>query len=310
MLGVYRKKTADDVFDTSEEALPLSLQRVATEELGETPSKRKEALEKLTKLVSAETELNSRRDTDFLLRFLRVRKYNVEAALQSIKNYYRNRAASDSVYRDFLPSKVPLAARRLCLVLPQRDARGRPIVFCHVGHWNPEEITYATLQQALLMCLEHVISDPVAQTIGIVIMVDYVGFTIDKVLSMSLGLIRRLLEYFQDCMPARLKAVHILNQPYAFDVIFAVVKAFIKSKMAERMHMHGENYERFHEEVSPSTLPREYGGHGLQFDFDAFWRLMDAQEDTFASGNHFGYVVLDHLDIHEDDQMPLQLSTL
>lgn len=298
------------MFDTSEEALPLSLQRVATEELGETPSKRKEGLEKLTKLVSEETELNSRRDTDFLLRFLRVKKYNVEAALQSIKNYYRNRAASDSVYREFLPSKVPLAARRLCLVLPQRDVRGRPIVFCHVGNWNPEEITYATLQQALIMCLEHVISDPVAQTIGIVIMVDYVGFTIDKVLSMSLGLIKRLLEYFQDCMPARLKAVHILNQPYAFDVLFAVVKAFIKSKMAERMHMHGENYERFHEEVSPSTLPREYGGNGPQFDFDAFWRLMDAQEETFASGNRFGYVVLDHVDICEDDQMPLQLSTL
>ncbi|XP_065307314.2 alpha-tocopherol transfer protein-like [Dermacentor albipictus] len=257
-----------------------------------------------------EPGLNSRRDTDFLLRFLRVRKYNVEAALQSIKNYYRNRAASDSVYREFLPSKVPLAARRLCLVLPQRDVRGRPIVFCHVGHWNPEEITYTTLQQALIMCLEQVISDPVAQTIGIVMMVDYLGFTMDKVFSMSLGLIRRLLEYFQDCMPARLKAVHILNQPYAFDVLFGVVRVFIKSKMAGRMQMHGENYERFHEEVCPSTLPKEYGGHGPQFDFDAFWRLMDAQEETFAWGNRFGYVILDDPDIYENDQMPLQLTTL
>nr|XP_054926473.1 retinaldehyde-binding protein 1-like [Dermacentor andersoni] len=247
MLGVYRKKSADDVFDTSEEALPLSLQRIAVEELGETPSKRKEALEKLTKLVSG-------------------------------KVLYLFYSGLDWV--------------------------------AYTCHWNPEEITYTTLQQAFIMCLEQVISDPVAQTAGIVIMADYLGLTIDKVFSMSLGLIRRLLEYFQDCMPARLKAVHILNQPYAFDVLFGVVKVFIKSKMAERMQMHGENYERFHEEVCPSTLPKEYGGHGPQFDFDAFWRLVDAQEDTFASGNRFGYVMLDDPEIYEDDQMPLQLTTL
>ncbi|KAH7952474.1 hypothetical protein HPB52_023631 [Rhipicephalus sanguineus] len=140
MLGVYRKKSADDVFDTSEEALPFCLQRVAAEELGETPSKRKEALEILTKLVSEEPELNSRRDASFLLRFLRVRKYDVDAAFQSIRNYYRNRSASDSVYREFLPSKVPLEARRLCLVLPQRDVRGHPIIFCHVELHVPTEI--------------------------------------------------------------------------------------------------------------------------------------------------------------------------
>ncbi|KAL1476065.1 hypothetical protein MTO96_036795 [Rhipicephalus appendiculatus] len=139
------------MFDTSEEALPFSLQRVAAEELGETPPKRKEALEKLTKLVSGTT-------TGTALR-------------------------QDSVYREFLPSKVPLEARRLCLVLPQSDVHGRPVVFCHVGRWNPEEITYATLQQAFIVCMEYMISDPVAQTLGIVIMVDYEGLTTEKVLS-------------------------------------------------------------------------------------------------------------------------------
>ncbi|KAH8024168.1 hypothetical protein HPB51_021789 [Rhipicephalus microplus] len=242
-------------------------------------------------VADKEPKLNSRSDASFLLRFLRVRKYNVEAALQSIRNYYKNRSASDCVYREFLPSKVPVEARRLCLVLPHRDVHGRPVVFCHVGHWNPEEISYATLQQAFIVCMEYMISDPMAQTLGIVIMVDYEGLTTEKVMAMNLGLIKRLLDYFQDCMPARLKAVHILNEPYAFDVLFSLAKPFIKQKMAERLKMHGANYEKLHEEIPPNILPKEYGGQGPQFDFDAFWRNVDAQEEVFASGNNFGYDV-------------------
>ncbi|KAL3224615.1 hypothetical protein MRX96_026414 [Rhipicephalus microplus] len=310
MLGVYRTKTADDVFDTSEDALPFSLQHVASEELGETPSKRKEALEKLRMLLSEEPKLNSRSDASFLLRFLRVRKYNVEAALQSIRNYYKSRSASDCVYREFLPSKVPVEARRLCLVLPHRDVHGRPVVFCHVGHWNPEEISYATLQQAFIVCMEYMISDPVAQTLGIVIMVDYEGLTTEKVMAMNLGLIKRLLDYFQDCMPARLKAVHILNEPYAFDVLFSLAKPFIKQKMAERLKMHGANYEKLHEEIPPNILPKEYGGQGPQFDFDAFWRNVDAQEEVFASGNNFGYAVQEPVAVPEDDKIFLWLTAL
>lgn len=52
MSGVYTKKCADDVLDDSEGALPFKLQRIAEEELGETPAMRQEAVEKLKQLLS------------------------------------------------------------------------------------------------------------------------------------------------------------------------------------------------------------------------------------------------------------------
>ncbi|KAL1476064.1 hypothetical protein MTO96_036794 [Rhipicephalus appendiculatus] len=61
--------------------------------------------------------------------------------------------------------------------------------------------------------------------------------------------------------------------------------------------MHGDNYEKLHEEIPPNTLPREYGGQGPQFDFDAFWRNVDTQEEVFASGNNFGYVVQENVNV-------------
>ncbi|KAH8024166.1 hypothetical protein HPB51_021787 [Rhipicephalus microplus] len=141
MSGIYTKKCVDDVWDSSEGALPYKLQRIAEEELGETSAKRKESLERLSELLEAETEVNSQRDPAFLLRFLRVRKYDVESALRTIRNYYRSRVISASSYQELLPSRVPPAARNLVMTLADTDRHGRLILLCRPGEQNASNIT-------------------------------------------------------------------------------------------------------------------------------------------------------------------------
>ncbi|XP_065307313.1 alpha-tocopherol transfer protein-like isoform X2 [Dermacentor albipictus] len=252
MLGVYRKVSVNEEFDNSEGALPFSLQHIAEKELGETPSRRKGALQRLAQLVSDEPELNSRKDDDFLLRFLRVRKYNVDAAMQTIRNYYKIRTACGPVYCDFLPSKVPSAGRALFMVMPEKDVHGRPIVFVNIGQWIPSELSASEFQKAWTICMEHLASDPVTQVLGVVLLIDYNGFTIEKLLSVSIGLVKKALEYVQ-------------------------------------FHLYGENYDKLHEEISPSVLPKEYGGQGPPLDYEAFWKRVDAEEELFAANNQYGY---------------------
>ncbi|KAK8770892.1 hypothetical protein V5799_025866 [Amblyomma americanum] len=300
MSGIYTKKHVDDVFDTSRGALPLKLQKVAEEELGETPSKRQESLEKLRLLLQAEPDLNANDDDDFLLRFLRVRKYNVDLALQNIRKYYRNRADTPSIYREFLPSRVPPAARKLVMVMPAKDVHGRPIFLLKAGSWMPEEVPYLELHRAILICLEHMARDPTTQTLGVVIIVDYGGFSADRIFSASLGLMRSGIQYFQDCMPMRMKAAHVVRQSYAYDVLFALVKPFVKPKLVERKRLHGENFEKLHEEISPKALPEEYGGQGPAVDHEDCWRPVDADEETFAAENRFGYAINGQDDLPAD----------
>lgn len=300
MSGVYVKKCVDDVFDASEGALPFKLQRIAEDELGETPAMRQEAVEKLKQLLSAEADLKANDDVKFLLRFLRVRKYNVDLALQTIRNYYRNRASCVSIYREFLPSKAPQHVRDLLMVLPETDVHGRPVFLCKPGAWNPAEVNFAELQRGSLLCLEHMAGNPASQTLGIVLLVDYAEFTADKVLYCNIGLIRRALEYIQDCMPMRMKAVHFVKQSYAFDIFFALIRPFIKAKLAGRFQFHGTNFEKLHEEISPKVLPEEYGGQGPPLDFEAFWRRLGEQEQEFAAGSRFGYAMGDHDDLPEE----------
>lgn len=54
MLGVYRKVSVNEEFDNSEGALPFSLQHIAEKELGETPSRRKGAVQRLAQIVSGD----------------------------------------------------------------------------------------------------------------------------------------------------------------------------------------------------------------------------------------------------------------
>ncbi|XP_049525259.1 alpha-tocopherol transfer protein-like [Dermacentor silvarum] len=289
MLGVYKKVSVSEEFDTSEGALPFSLQHIAEKELGETPSRRKDAIQKLLQILSDEPEFNSKKDDAFLLRFLRVRKYNVDAAMQTIRNYYKIRTACGPIYCDFLPSKVPSAARKLCMVMPEKDVHGRPILFMNIGQWIPSELPFSEYQKAWTICLEHMASDPVTQVLGVALLLDYNGFSIDKMLSVSLGLLKKAWEYVQDCMPMRLKAIHVLNQSYTFDVLYTLVRPIMKTKLAERFQLYGESYDRLHEEIPSSVLPEEYGGQGPPLDYEAFWRRVDAEEELFAANNQFGY---------------------
>ncbi|XP_077525196.1 alpha-tocopherol transfer protein-like [Amblyomma americanum] len=310
MSGVYVKKCFDDMIDSSQGAPSAHLQRIAHEELGETPEKRREALEEIRRLLEAEPDLNSRRDEEFLLRFLRVRKYDVESALRCVRNYYRNQASSGSVYDEFLPSRVLPAAHKLYMVMPQKDIRGRPIFLHRAGMWMPDEVPYKDLHRAGLICLEHMACDPVAQTLGIVLLIDFAGFTADKVFSLSIGLMRRAFEYIQDCMPMRMKAVHIVRQSYAFDLLFALVRPFMSAKIIKRVRFHGENFERLHEEVPPEALPEEYGGRGPPLEVGAFWKEVEANEASFAANNRFGCCTSDVDVLSADNVQPQECTSL
>ncbi|KAH7952468.1 hypothetical protein HPB52_023625 [Rhipicephalus sanguineus] len=219
MSGVYTKIYPDVAFDSLEDdALAVELRRVAEAELGETPAKRREALATLTQLLQAEPGLKANMDEEFLLRFLRVRKYKVESALQTIKNYYRNRASTESLYRDFLPCNR--------------------------------------------------------------------------------------------CMPMRLKAAHNVRQSYAFHVFLTLIRPFIKQKLAERIRLHGHNFESLHAEISPMALPEEYGGQRPPLDPEECWKAVDADKDYFAACSRYGFATNDEGGLPAEPEPQLQLTSL
>ncbi|CAN7980936.1 unnamed protein product [Ixodes pacificus] len=138
---------------TRDEDLPAELQRIAYEELGETDQGRADALARLNQLLDEDPELNARRDNVFLLRYIRVRKYNIEATLATLKFYYKNRAAYPSIYDNFLPSNAKPASRRIFMVLPNPDVHGRRVMLIRSGEKRLNHLYWLALPHACTSAL-------------------------------------------------------------------------------------------------------------------------------------------------------------
>lgn len=273
--------------------LPPELKKIAEIEFGETDEGLKEALTKLTQLLLGEPDLNARTDIEFLLRFLRVRKFKVNVALKTIKNYYRNRAVYASTFSGMTPSSVKQEAKCLHVVLPERDVCGRLVLLTKIGAWMPDTVSYEEFQQAAVMCLDHMATDPSSQMAGISYVVDFGGYTTGKMFSCNISLMQRGLHYMQDSLPLRTKAIHVVRESYAFDLLFAVLRPFIKKKIRDRIHCHGLSFENLHKQIPAHVLPEEYGGQGPAIDFDAFWKRLEQEEPLFIENNRYGYQVPD-----------------
>lgn len=265
---------------------------LALRELGETADVRASSLEKLRAFLDEEKDLKSRRDDIFLLRFLRVRKFNVSEALQMIKSYYKIRLLSQKIippgsgprdYKDIYEEQVTT-------MLAQRDSDGRTIFIFRVGHWNSDsgfnlEDTYSPD----IMMLEYVLSQEDAQVNGFVLICDMKDFSFWHLRQFSFGHLKVLAHTVQDAFPARFKAIHVVNQPGIYDYIYACIRPFLKAKIVKRIHLHGSDVTSLHKHIDPEILPEEYGGKAGPFSNEWICNELYAKDDEFRKYSYYGY---------------------
>lgn len=110
------------------------------EEIVETAALIRQPLAQLKELIADEESFDCPKDEKFLLKFLRARKYQAEAAFRSIKNYFRARRDNPDIFDNFVPSAISYDAvcrnHRLVTVSTERDSLGRGVVLIKTGAWN------------------------------------------------------------------------------------------------------------------------------------------------------------------------------
>lgn len=254
----------------------------AREELQEKPEWRLRDVQALRDMILKDhPNLRTRLDDAFLLRFLRARKFDYDRALQLLLNYHASRRAWPEVFQDLKPSTVRhVLDLGFLTVLPRPDPHGRYILCLRPGKWKPNDYPFVDNIRAIYLTLEKLIQPEETQVNGVVILVDYAGVGLSQASNPGPLLAKKVVGILQDGFPIRIKAVNIINEPRIFKGIFAIIKPFLKEKMAERFVLHGSDLASLHRVIPQSVLPEEYGGVSGRLDMSAWSRtLLEAEEE-------------------------------
>lgn len=80
---------------------------------------------------------------------------------------------------------------------------------------------------------------------GVVVILDFEGLSMKQIKAMTPAATKRLLTFIQEAMPLRLKELHVVKQPFIFNLVWAMLKPFIKEKLKTRVSDHHHHLHPF-----------------------------------------------------------------
>ncbi|KAG8630504.1 hypothetical protein KVT40_002123 [Elsinoe batatas] len=277
-----------------------------------------------------------RLDTLTLLRFLRARKFNVELSKQMFIDCEKWRkefgGGIDNLLQtfDFGDEK-----KKLEHLYPQyyhgTDKDGRPVYIERLGNINLTEMYKITTEERLLsnLVVEYEkVSDPrlpacsrqsghLLETCCTIMDLKGVGLTN---VGQVYGYMGKASGVSQNYYPERLGKLFVINAPWGFSSVFAVVKKFLDPVTVAKIHVLGGGYKsELLKQIPAENLPKEYGGscecpggcqysdkgpwHDPQFARDPAW-LKKKKE----GGNEINNTASEPTDVKADGAAPAATS--
>ncbi|XP_054714917.1 alpha-tocopherol transfer protein-like isoform X1 [Uloborus diversus] len=281
----------------NEEFLPFDFAIITNEireraalELNETNENRSKCLKELKKLIQRKKNFKGDTRDEFLVRFLRARKFRTKDAFALLCNYYEHRVRYPDVYQNYNAKSCTDAMQaNMCNFLPTRAPDGSSIWVIRVGAWDPEIFPFEECLKLGLLCQEKSLQNQVTQICGLISIVDLKGLSWSHVRHLHLQNIRCLISSIQESFPLRHKAIHVINNPAFFALVFAILSPLLKHKIKNRIFFHGDNLETLHQILPPSILPEELGGSNGPFGNEKFFSSLLQSEDEFQEQLKYGY---------------------
>ncbi|CAK9828492.1 Alpha-tocopherol transfer protein [Anthophora retusa] len=234
----------------------------ARRELGETDDVKCRTLHELREMIFERGEcLPHRMDDDFLIRFLRTKNFNVNRAHRLIVNYYNFKEEHPEIHQDVNPMEMKHIGEDDVMTVPAyRTQCGRRMMIYRLGNWDPRKYPVEEIFKATVIILELGVLEPRAQILGGVAIFDLEGITMAHAWTITSQVASMVMALMVSAFPMKTHAIHILHQSWVFDVMFSMFKPLLDVRMQNKIFFHGGNMESLHKHISPSHLPKKYGG--------------------------------------------------
>ncbi|KZC14220.1 PREDICTED: alpha-tocopherol transfer protein-like [Dufourea novaeangliae] len=265
----------------------------ARRELGETEEVKCQTVNELRDMIYERGECQPHRmDDDFLVRFLRVRNFNVNRAHRLIVNYYNFKEQHPEIHQDVNPVKMNhIGEDDVMTVPPYRTQCGRRMMIFRLGNWDPRKYSMEEIFKATVIILELGVLEPRAQILGGVAVFDLEGITMSHAWTITPQVANMVIALMVSAFPMKTTAIHILHQSWVFDVMFAVFKPLLDVRMQNKIFFHGSNMDSLHQHIHPAQLPKKYGGTREELPYYKWIQSLSKDPQIVKEMMMLGYVL-------------------
>lgn len=243
------------------------------------------------KKVLTELGYKERLDEASLLRFLRARKFDVEAAKVMFVNCekWREDFGTNTILTDFHYQEKAKVAQFYPQYYHKTDKDGRPVYIEQLGSVKIHEMYQITTQERMLKNLvweyeafTHYRLPACSRQQGHLVetsctILDLKGISITTATQVY-SYIREASNIGQNYYPERMGKFYVINAPFGFSAVFNVIKRFLDPVTVDKIFVLGSKYQtELLKQVPPQNLPVKFGGKsesegGVELADDGPWR--------------------------------------
>ncbi|XP_026745283.1 alpha-tocopherol transfer protein-like isoform X2 [Trichoplusia ni] len=271
-----RRSTKRYLTEADEYQCPLSAetQKIAEDELRETQNSRSQALAALRSWMEQNPKLMAvRMDSNYLLRFLRAKKFSVPMAQEAIERYILLRQSWGIAFNQ-LDYKLPVMMELLDLgyifVSPFKDKAGRRVVIYRPGVFDPYKYTNQDMCRIMGTCYETLLEDEDTQVRGVVHYADGSGVSFPHLTLFTPKEAVRIVKNGERTLPMRHKEIYGINVHPTIKFALDFGMALISDKIRKRVKLYSALEEV---EIDKNLLPKEYGGIMPMKEMIELWKV-------------------------------------
>ncbi|XP_018337421.1 PREDICTED: alpha-tocopherol transfer protein-like [Trachymyrmex septentrionalis] len=231
------------------------------EELKKNPELKESDIQILREWCKKQTHLPKMSDSELTL-FLHSNYYQLEPTKITIDTFFTVRTHVPEFFcnRDLINDKEVKKATKTVTtqILEGTTREGHTIIYGRLIDSEPSYFVHSDVVKLLFMTIDLWLYTE-GTCNGHILIVDMKNVSLGHVARLSPVTLKKFFYYLQEGLPVRLKGFHLTNVSPVVDIIFNMIKPFMKKQLLDMFHMHSTNdtLENF---VPLEVLPNEVGG--------------------------------------------------